>query len=73
MAQPFDLDQLQSNGEMFPAVEQAATAVNTGTAGFTTSPNGGLAYWPGVSSRIGNSFKWIERENNSAAPLKTQN
>ena len=72
MAQPYDLDRLQSNGEMFPVVEQAAAAVNTGTAAFTTSPNGGLAYWPGVSSRIGSSFGLLDRGNNSAAPLKTQ-
>ena len=60
MAQPFDLDRLQTNGEMFPVVEQAAAAVNTGTAALNTSPNGVLAYWSeGIFED--RQFVWMDR------------
>jgi hypothetical protein len=35
------------DGEWFPVSGQVGTAVHTGTAAFSTSATGALAYWPG--------------------------
>jgi len=60
MAQPFDLDRLQASGEMFPVADQVGTAVNTGTAAFSTSANGALAYWSGGTYED-RQFVWMDR------------
>jgi serine/threonine protein kinase/Tol biopolymer transport system component len=59
MAQPFDLDRLQTAGEMFPVAEHVGEVAGVGFGQFTTSENGVLAYWS--SGELGREFVWMDR------------
>jgi serine/threonine protein kinase len=60
MAQPFDPDRLQLDGEMFPVAEQVGVSGNVGMGAFSVSENGALAYRTGGA--IGNrEFVWMDR------------
>jgi eukaryotic-like serine/threonine-protein kinase len=59
MAQPFNLDRLQTSGEIFPVADQVGSVAGAGLGQFATSENGVLAYWS--SAGFGREFVWVDR------------
>ncbi|MFN7938071.1 MAG: protein kinase [Bryobacteraceae bacterium] len=60
MAQPLNVNTLQSGGELFPVAEQVGIA-NRSFVQASISSNGVLVYWPsGVSQEIG-QLTWFDR------------
>jgi serine/threonine protein kinase/Tol biopolymer transport system component len=61
MAQPFDAGRLELTGEPAVIADGLATNMNNGTAGFSSSDAGMLAYWTGGNIGATN-LQWISRE-----------
>jgi len=70
MAQPFDSERLQAAGEMFPVAQQVATAVNVGTAAFSASSSGVLAYWSGGAAE-NRQLVWMDRAGKQLGVVTT--
>jgi Tol biopolymer transport system component/predicted Ser/Thr protein kinase len=60
MAQPFDADRLQLTGEAVPIAEGLQVSQTTGSASFTASDNGVLAYRTGTAAAA-LTLVWVSR------------
>ena len=72
MAQPFDPERLRTTGDMFPLAEQVGVNTNasgsTGSAAFTVSENGVLAYSAGGAGGI-RELVWADRQGKQSKPV----
>ena len=60
MAQPFDSRGLKTTGDMFPVAEHVLTSANIGSAAFSVSETGALAYLSGVAT-LSRELVWMDR------------
>jgi serine/threonine protein kinase len=68
MAVPFDLQRLAVTGPPFQVLDTVFQSPAYGTANFTLSANGSLAYAPGVAVGAGRVPVWVDRQG-KAQPL----
>jgi eukaryotic-like serine/threonine-protein kinase len=61
MAQPFDEQQLELDGEPFPVVENVRSAMTPGFGVFSVSMNGVLAYQTGSGGYNATRVRWVDR------------
>ncbi|MEO8097360.1 MAG: protein kinase [Acidobacteriota bacterium] len=61
MAQPFDMDRLQTRGEAFPLADQIPDNGNVGYAAFSAAPNGTLVFTSGGGSPEEREIVWLDR------------
>ena len=66
---PFDLDRLELAGQAVPALERVATNTTTGSADFTVSNGGTLAYVAGGISNNALPITWLRRDGKTS-PLR---
>jgi serine/threonine-protein kinase len=72
MAVPFDLGRLELKGTPSPVVDGVMEFVGTGSAQYSFSNNGTLAYIPGTNPGTQSKLVWVDRkgvEQTLAAPL----
>jgi Tol biopolymer transport system component len=60
-AQPFDADRMQMKGDAFPVAEQVTSNPSGGSAAFSVSRNGGIAYRTTGSSTSGSQLAFFDR------------
>ncbi len=68
MAQPFDVDQMQTTGDAVPIAERLDLATQSGNISFSVSQNGVLVYQGGVVSE-GTKFVWYDRNGKQAGVI----
>jgi serine/threonine-protein kinase len=59
---PFNLEQLEATGSAAPVVQGVTSGSTEGSAQYSTSHDGKLAYSSGKSGRVGHTVVWVDRE-----------
>jgi serine/threonine-protein kinase len=73
LAVPFDLKTLKIKGTAAPIIEGVTTNIAQGSAQFTASPAGSVAYIPGSAIQDVRTFVWVDRHGKTqpvAAPKR---
>jgi serine/threonine-protein kinase len=65
-AAPFDLRRLKVTGRAVPVVQGITYAVDSGTAQFTLSASGTLAYLPATNLNTRTQLAWVERSGSTS-------